>query len=228
MHPQHHTRLPRYARGHVGEVVRIVGCHVFPDSNASNLGEDPHWLYTVRFDGRELWGADSDPTRARLHRGLGALSGAAMIDQAAAAPRHRGSAEHPARRRRTGVPRAVGGAGLRHDAGAARTRVVHLDANGRRRSPPRSSARRPPAIPTPARLIIQHWLAALEKLVAEKGVDDGSRRCIAIATPGTTPATAPRTASRSNCGRTISNNFLAAIDVYMPKNRFPTSSGIMH
>ncbi|HEX2134444.1 MAG TPA: SH3-like domain-containing protein, partial [Microvirga sp.] len=25
-------------------------------------GEDPHWLYTVRFDGLELWGADADPT----------------------------------------------------------------------------------------------------------------------------------------------------------------------
>jgi len=34
---------------------------VFPDSNAINGGEDPHWLYTVRFDGRELWGEDSDP-----------------------------------------------------------------------------------------------------------------------------------------------------------------------
>jgi nitrile hydratase beta subunit len=62
MHPQTHTRLPRYTRGHEGEVVRIVGCHVFPDSNARNTGEDPHWLYTVRFDGRELWGEDSDPT----------------------------------------------------------------------------------------------------------------------------------------------------------------------
>jgi nitrile hydratase len=62
MHPATHTRLPRYARHRVGEIVRIVGCHVFPDSNASNLGEDPHWLYTVRFDGRELWGEDSDPT----------------------------------------------------------------------------------------------------------------------------------------------------------------------
>jgi nitrile hydratase len=61
-HPMTHTRLPRYARGHVGEVVRIVGCHVFPDSNASNAGEDPHWLYTVRFDGRELWGENTDPT----------------------------------------------------------------------------------------------------------------------------------------------------------------------
>jgi nitrile hydratase len=62
MHPATHTRLPRYARHRVGEIVRIVGCHVFPDSNAINAGEDPHWLYTVRFDGRELWGEDSDPT----------------------------------------------------------------------------------------------------------------------------------------------------------------------
>jgi nitrile hydratase len=61
IHPKTHTRLPRYVRGHVGEVVRIVGCHVFPDSNAIGAGEDPHWLYTVRFDGRELWGEDSDP-----------------------------------------------------------------------------------------------------------------------------------------------------------------------
>jgi len=62
MHPKTHTRLPRYARGHAGTIMRIVGCHVFPDSNAGNAGEDPHWLYTVRFDGRELWGEDSDPT----------------------------------------------------------------------------------------------------------------------------------------------------------------------
>ena len=25
-------------------------------------GENPQWLYTVVFDGRELWGADADPT----------------------------------------------------------------------------------------------------------------------------------------------------------------------
>ena len=39
-----------------------IGCHVFPDSNATGAGENPQWLYTVRFDGRELWGADADPT----------------------------------------------------------------------------------------------------------------------------------------------------------------------
>ena len=65
MHPKTHTRLPRYARGHVGEIVRIVGCHVFPDSNSHSV-EDPHWLYTVRFDGREIWGEASDPT-VRVH-----------------------------------------------------------------------------------------------------------------------------------------------------------------
>jgi nitrile hydratase len=25
-------------------------------------GENPQWLYTVVFDGKELWGAGSDPT----------------------------------------------------------------------------------------------------------------------------------------------------------------------
>jgi nitrile hydratase len=60
--PPTHTRLPRYVRGHVGEIERVIGCHVFPDSNANGTGENPQWLYTVRFDGRELWGEQSDPT----------------------------------------------------------------------------------------------------------------------------------------------------------------------
>jgi nitrile hydratase subunit beta len=62
INPRSHTRLPRYVRGHVGEIERVIGCHVFPDSNAQGLGENPQWLYTVRFDGRELWGADGDPS----------------------------------------------------------------------------------------------------------------------------------------------------------------------
>jgi nitrile hydratase subunit beta len=64
MHPPTHTRLPRYVRGHVGTVERVLGCHVFPDKNALGAGEDPRWLYTVRFAGPELWGPDGDPTIA--------------------------------------------------------------------------------------------------------------------------------------------------------------------
>jgi len=62
MHPATHTRLPRYTRGHVGVVERNLGCNVFPDSAAMEAGENPQWLYTVVFDGAELWGADADPT----------------------------------------------------------------------------------------------------------------------------------------------------------------------
>ena len=56
IHPATHTRLPRYARGKVGVVEDVHGCHVFPDTNAHGLGEQPQWLYTVCFDGHELWG----------------------------------------------------------------------------------------------------------------------------------------------------------------------------
>jgi nitrile hydratase subunit beta len=62
IHPASHTRLPRYTRGHVGMVERILGCQVFPDSAAMELGENPQWLYNVVFDAAELWGPDADPT----------------------------------------------------------------------------------------------------------------------------------------------------------------------
>ena len=60
-HPASHTRLPRYARGRTGEIVAVLGCHVFPDTNARGEGEDPQWLYGVRFAATELWGRDGDP-----------------------------------------------------------------------------------------------------------------------------------------------------------------------
>jgi nitrile hydratase beta subunit len=59
MHPATHTRLPRYCRGKQGRIVAVHGAHVFPDTNAIGLGEQPQWLYTVRFDASELWGADT-------------------------------------------------------------------------------------------------------------------------------------------------------------------------
>lgn len=60
IHPTHHTRLPRYLRGHVGEVVIVHGAHVFPDFSAHDKGENPQWLYTVRFKATELWGEDKN------------------------------------------------------------------------------------------------------------------------------------------------------------------------
>lgn len=51
----HHTRLPAYAAGHTGTIERVHGTHVFPDTNARGLGEQPHWLYTVVFEATDLW-----------------------------------------------------------------------------------------------------------------------------------------------------------------------------
>jgi len=61
INPLTHTRLPRYARDRVGTIECVRGCHVFPDSAAIGKGENPQWLYTLRFDGRELWGESCDP-----------------------------------------------------------------------------------------------------------------------------------------------------------------------
>lgn len=59
-----HTRLPRYAFGKIGRVEAVRGGFVFPDSAAAGHGEAPQWLYTIRFDGRELWGETGDENLA--------------------------------------------------------------------------------------------------------------------------------------------------------------------
>jgi len=62
-HPRGHTRLPRYARGKRGVIARFHGIHVFPDTNAHGLGEQPQPLYSVRFDAAELWGESAEPSQ---------------------------------------------------------------------------------------------------------------------------------------------------------------------
>lgn len=59
--PPGHTRLPAYTRHCRGVVVRVHPAMVFPDDHAHGRGENPQVLYTVRFAGKELWGADAEP-----------------------------------------------------------------------------------------------------------------------------------------------------------------------
>jgi nitrile hydratase subunit beta len=61
MKPQGHTRLPGYLRGHRGVVEMVQPAALLPDTHAHFLGENPQHVYTVRFDSRELWGADAEP-----------------------------------------------------------------------------------------------------------------------------------------------------------------------
>jgi len=62
----HHTRLPRYVRGRRGVIERVHGAHVFADAHATGRGEQPHWLYTVAFDARELWPDASSGVRVSV------------------------------------------------------------------------------------------------------------------------------------------------------------------
>ncbi len=64
MHPAGHTRLPRYVRGKLGEIVRDHGVFVFPDTNAQFIGEKPQHVYSVRFGAQELWGPNAPPRDA--------------------------------------------------------------------------------------------------------------------------------------------------------------------
>jgi nitrile hydratase len=54
------NRLPSYVRGHTGTVDSLQPSSVLPDTNAVFEGENPQHVYSVRFDSRELWGADAE------------------------------------------------------------------------------------------------------------------------------------------------------------------------
>jgi Nitrile hydratase beta subunit len=56
--PDGHTRLPRYARGHMGQVVEVRGTWQLPDEAVHGVFRaEP--VYAVRFSAAELWGSGS-------------------------------------------------------------------------------------------------------------------------------------------------------------------------
>ncbi len=64
LNPAGHTRAPRYIRGKRGEIARDHGVFIFPDSNAMGQGKAPRHLYSVRFEGAEVWGPEADESDA--------------------------------------------------------------------------------------------------------------------------------------------------------------------
>jgi nitrile hydratase subunit beta len=58
--PDHHTRLPRYVRGHTGVVVETAGQWPLPDDVARGI-QPPRveTVYAVRFPATDLWGSGS-------------------------------------------------------------------------------------------------------------------------------------------------------------------------
>jgi nitrile hydratase len=61
LHPLGHTRVPRYVRGHRGQIAIDHGVFIFPDTHAAGQGTKPQHVYSVQFTARELWGDDAPP-----------------------------------------------------------------------------------------------------------------------------------------------------------------------
>jgi nitrile hydratase len=61
LQPTGHTRLSGYARGKRGAIERVHAGFVFPDTNAAGRGENPQWVYAVRFEAAELFGSFAEP-----------------------------------------------------------------------------------------------------------------------------------------------------------------------
>jgi nitrile hydratase subunit beta len=56
--PDHHTRIPRYVRGHTGEVVAVLGRWPLPDDRARGIVPPRvETCYAVRFSAVDLWGS---------------------------------------------------------------------------------------------------------------------------------------------------------------------------
>jgi nitrile hydratase subunit beta len=54
--PDHHTRLPRYVRGHAGEVVALLADWRLPDASAAGQTRT-ETCYAVRFAAADLFGS---------------------------------------------------------------------------------------------------------------------------------------------------------------------------
>lgn len=66
-HPRSHTRMPRYIRGRVGDIVSHHGAHIFADEHAVSGEKLPRHLYGIRFGGDELWGASSTEPNSAVY-----------------------------------------------------------------------------------------------------------------------------------------------------------------
>ena len=56
-----HTRIPAYAAGARGRVLRLQATHVLPDTSAHGLGDQAEPLYAVAFPASELWAMPEHP-----------------------------------------------------------------------------------------------------------------------------------------------------------------------
>lgn len=63
LQPAGHIRLPAYVRDKPGRIAAVHGAFVLPDSHAHGRGEQPEYLYSVRFEDTAVWGVPQGSPR---------------------------------------------------------------------------------------------------------------------------------------------------------------------
>lgn len=58
--PKHHTRAPSYVKGIRGTITHLHGAHIYADEHAKTGKKIPEHLYTVRFEGTDIWGSAAE------------------------------------------------------------------------------------------------------------------------------------------------------------------------
>ena len=160
---------------------RSAAATSFPIRAATGAGDDPQWLYTVVFSARELWGEAADPT---VNVSIEAFE--PYLDRHERRDRSADFAELIAAL--PGLPRDEGGPVFREPWEAqAFAMTLALYKRGLFTWPEWAETlgaeiKRAQAAgdPDSGDTYYRHWLAALERLVAEKGIADP-------ATPGALP-----------------------------------------
>ena len=56
-----HTRVPSYIRGVRGKIIQLHGAHIYADEHARSGNKVPEHLYSVRFEGTDIWGPAAEP-----------------------------------------------------------------------------------------------------------------------------------------------------------------------
>jgi nitrile hydratase beta subunit len=105
LNSEHHTRLPRYARGRRGVIRQDWGVFILPDAHAHGGAIDLCHCYSVEFDSRELWG-DEHPAGESVMLDLWEpyLQSAAAQRGAASASGKRRTTKPAVRRKRLAKP----------------------------------------------------------------------------------------------------------------------------
>lgn len=59
--PKSHTRAPSYVHGVHGTIIHLHGPHIYADEHAKSGNKVAQHLYSVRFEGRDVWGDEAEP-----------------------------------------------------------------------------------------------------------------------------------------------------------------------